>query len=149
MDGLSCMSSSFNRDGNILPAGRFSFLFLLSPLLSGWQEDLCSVVYLLLLFVLHLESRYWFVALWNPIHSNPQGQLEQCGDAPGGKDTERGGSLKTGESSPANILQNRNVRTSTWHQCCGFESWDFLSSAYNNSKESVLEGVLTNSKCPV
>lgn len=48
MDGLSCMSSSFNRDGNILPAGRFSFLFLLSPLLSGWQEDLCSVVYLLL-----------------------------------------------------------------------------------------------------
>lgn len=62
------------------------------------------------------------MALCNPIQSNPLGQIEQCGDAPGGKDTEGGGSLKTGESSPANTLQNRNVRTAPWNQSYGFES---------------------------
>lgn len=86
------------------------------------------------------------MALCNPIYSNPLGQLEQCGDAPGGKDTEGGGSLKSGESSPAKQkCQDKPHGISH----VGLSPEIFFSSAHSNSKGSVVGKLLTTSKCLV
>lgn len=142
-----CVCIHLKREGE--PSSCRLVLIPFSPLLrkglSVWW-GLCFIgVYLFLLFVLHLKSGDVIVALRIPLHSNPLGQLEQRGGAAGGEDL-----WKTGESSPANTLRNKE----TWGRPHGISPVGlackiFISSAYDSRGRCVLRKCLTAFKCPV
>lgn len=85
------------------------------------------------------------MTLCNPVHSNPLGQLEQCGGGPGGKDTEQGGPLKNWRilSCKYPAKQRNGINP------VGLTPKVFISSAYNNSEACVLRKRLTTFTCPV